>query len=877
MRSFVRPELILFQLGLTIVTLICEQTAVAAPETGALDSVRVNLTARSLPLRQALQDLVRQTDLQMVFTDADVSDCSVTLELDHVILRAALTALLHSTPLTYRVMQDGQVVIYRRKFNIAGYIRATETGERLPYANVEAKGTSRGTSSNVDGYFVLVNVPAGPCTLRVSYIGYQPVELPLAVSEDPETIVVEMKPRVLQGPRVDVFADNLQTIEVTHDPSQFRIAPLQIARLPAVGEVDVFRSLQLLPGIGGGSDVSTGLYVRGGTPDQNLVLFDGMTIYHVDHFFGFNSAFNTDAIKDVRVFKGGFPAKFGGRTSSIVELTGKSGSYDRLQAGANLNLLSGSGLLQLPIAGRGAWLLAVRRSYTDVIQSDLYQDVYDFITRPSRPPGTRSRGAPGGAFPNSRPTDFYYQDIISKLSFSWSGRDVLSLSFYNSGDYLDQTQRSDDPGSGSDSRGGNAHRNDSGTGDVTKWGNIGGSGKWSHVWNDRTYSGMSGAYSVYSSDSQGTFDLEESEDGTYFTTETNKVSDLSLQIENEWHASESHRIEFGGHFNRTSVIVSFSTNDTLSVLQRDDEATLAAFYLQDTWKPSAPLELTLGARSTYYALTKSNYLEPRASFRLFLNRSFSLKGAYGEYHQFVNRITNEEALNGNRDFWLLADERLAPNFAEHKILGLTYENPGYLLDMEAYHKTLDGVAEFVRRFRHAPGEPLGALFFIGDGIAKGVEFLAQKKAGRFSGWASYALSRVDYRIPGLNRGERFPADQDRRHEIKLVGNYTWRKWNFAMTWVLTSGAPYTESVSAGRYEPGDKNESRLPAYHRLNASCSRQFSFFNLNWEGGFSIFNLYDRQNVLRRDYLNNGSGSFQDITALGFTPTVTLRVDLR
>jgi hypothetical protein len=189
-------------------------------------------------------------------------------------------------------------------------------------------------------------------------------------------------------------------MEVAREPAQVRLSPRQVAALPAVGEVDIFRALQLLPGISGVNDGSSGLYVRGGTPDQNLVLFDGMTIYHVDHFFGFISAFNNEAVKDVRVFKGGFPAKFGGRTSSIVELTGKSGSFNHFQAGAGLNLLSGNAIVQAPLAGRGAWLLSMRRSYTDFIQSNLYNEIYNSITGQNRSGDgsvrTDNAGAGGG-------------------------------------------------------------------------------------------------------------------------------------------------------------------------------------------------------------------------------------------------------------------------------------------------------------------------------------------------------------------------------------------------------------------------------------------------------------------------------------------------
>jgi hypothetical protein len=200
------------------------------------------------------------------------------------------------------------------KVNLKGYVKDEKSGETLPYANVSLKGTNLGTASNVSGYFVLVNVPAGLCTLRVSYIGYETVELPVQAKKDLAALTIKMKAIIIEGEEVEVTAEKLQTMEVSETVSELRMSPKEIAKLPAIAEVDIFRSLQLLPGISAVNDGNAGLYIRGGTPDQNLVLFDGMTIYNVDHFFGFISAFNADAVKDVRVFKGGFPAKFGGRT-----------------------------------------------------------------------------------------------------------------------------------------------------------------------------------------------------------------------------------------------------------------------------------------------------------------------------------------------------------------------------------------------------------------------------------------------------------------------------------------------------------------------------------------------------------------------------------
>ncbi|MCK4783047.1 MAG: carboxypeptidase-like regulatory domain-containing protein, partial [Desulfobacteraceae bacterium] len=238
------------------------------------------------------------------------------------------------------------------KQDIKGYVRDTETNEALPFANVLLKGTSLGAATNTDGYFVIVNAPVGKCTLQVKYIGFatQEIEIENVIGED-KTIDIEMERVVIELDGITVEGE-VQTVDVSENVSQVVMAPQELLVLPNVGEVDIFRSLQLLPGISGISDGSSGLYVRGGTPDQNLGLFDGMTIYHVDHFFGMFSAFNADAIKDIRVYKGGYPAEFGGRISSVVNLTGKTGDANNVRYGMGINLLSGHGVLEIPLSAK---------------------------------------------------------------------------------------------------------------------------------------------------------------------------------------------------------------------------------------------------------------------------------------------------------------------------------------------------------------------------------------------------------------------------------------------------------------------------------------------------------------------------------------------
>jgi len=299
------------------------------------------------------------------------------------------------------------------------------------------------------------------------------------------------------------------------------------------------------------------------------------------------------------------------------------------------------------------------------------------------------------------------------------------------------------------------------------------------------------------------------------------------------------------------------------------------------------MNITCGLRSTHHDQTDAFYHAPRLSFGWYLTEKIKLKGAWGHYYQFINNITNENVLQGSNDFWLSADENLIPGSSEHTILGISYETRNYLIDVEAYYKTMDNLVEFTRRFQDK-SDYLN-YFFFGSGISKGIEFLAQKKFGAFTGWICYTLAKVDHTFPNLNNGDPFPASHDRTHEIKMIGSYKWGPWNFSSTWMYSTGNAYTAPESQYFLEMldgeeqsyihvGDKNAYRLPDYHRLDLSVSRKFDYGSFNWDIGLSIYNVYNHDNVSYRDYdLDVTPIIVSDMLMLGFTPTLFIKANLK
>ena len=767
--------------------------------------------------------------------------------------------------------------------NISGIILAENTKERLPFAYIVVEGTEQGSSSNVDGYFSLIAVGEEALTLKVSYVGYATKEVQIeAGTQDIKELEIALS-FDFELDEVVVTAQSYKLMNASEGISTIQVSPAQLALLPNVGEVDIFRSLQLLPGVSGSNESSSGLFVRGGTPEQNLVLLDGMTVYNVDHFFGFFSAFNADAVKDVQLYKGAFPAKFGGRLSSVVDLTGKTGDPNKLHGNVGLNLLNARAGVQVPLFKKGSFSLYGRRSHTDILRSELYREIFGIFTQTESLPDLE------GLDVTTIEPDFYFFDLNSKLSFNPTKQDVVALSFYSGADHLVESnditiERGQNP----------SILIDLNLDESSDWGNRGFSGKWSRQWGPKWYSNFliasSNYFSKYNRDVDVLVTLVERNtvvvDRNILSVEDNKVRDISYRLDNEVQINAQHKLEFGGLATFAEVDYELVRDDTLRILDLNQEAKYFAGYISDSWTPLKGLSIHAGLRATYYDLSDEVYWAPRLSFQYQLTDRIKLKGGYGKHFQFVNRIVNENVTEGSRDFWLLADDELVKvSDAEHFVVGAAYETDDFIFDVEAYRKNLSNLAEFSLRFQRNDIDR-ERLFFLGNGYAKGVEFLLQKKRGAYTGWITYTLARVRNTFPGINNGFEFSALHDQRHEFKTVHSYEHQDWRFAATFVFASGKPFTEP--AGQYSielldgrsnnyisVGAKNASRLPAYHRLDFSVHRLYKLGPYDMDFGLSVFNFYDRENVWYREYdFTQKPPIISEIRYLGFTPNISVDI---
>jgi len=780
-----------------------------------------------------------------------------------------------------------------RIIHVSGQVIDSTDASPLAFATIRIKGRNIAIQTKDNGYFE-IDVPYDTCTLEVTYIGYRAKEIKLNPNESCNGLTIRLSKENEKLAEVLIVQEKEKIIRLSSDEiSSIKISPKLIEKLPNLGEVDVMRSLQLLPGISGTNESSSGLYVRGGTPDQNLILFDGMTIYHVDHFFGFFSAFNANTIDDIELMKGGFPATYGGRLSSVMNITGKPADMEHIKGGGGISLLSANAYLEVPIIkDKVSFQFAARRSYSDIIQTGLYNKIFDMYNQTTTTVSSGPTGSFGGfggrrSFQQQTVTPtFHFYDLNSKITYKPSSKDEIFVSFYNGEDKLDQSQSISSEFSRNSSQGGLKN--------LTNWGNTGISAQWLRKWNDNFDSHVFISYSNY-------FNLSDREyqsggTGTQLSTSqafdnanlSNNIKDLTFRFKNEWKIGNNNQVDFGTEVTQYDIKYTGQRTDTLTV---NGKAILYSFYVQDNIEITKKLHFLAGYRGSYFAGTSGFYSEPRASLIFNLSKNISLKAAFGKYYQFVSCVTQEDILEGNKEYWVLDNKSDVPvSSAFHYVAGATYEKGNYLFNVEGYYKSLDNVLEESQRAtRNFLAPSSTENIYSGTGIEKGIEFLAQKKIGNTTGWLCYTLGSAVYNFPDLNYGKSFYADQDQTHEVKAVVNHTIKKWDFAATFVYATGKPYTAPESLYQltmldgttntyYHLNEKNGDRLPPYSRFDLAATYNWETRSAKMHISASVFNLLNHQNIWYKEFNPQGYQlNITNVNYLGFTPNLSLAIDFK
>ena len=736
-------------------------------------------------------------------------------------------------------------LLHSQNCTLNGYV--LEQGSKEPLINVTltVKGTKIGTLTNKSGYYSLKNIPSGKQTIVISYIGYQKLESEMFFKED-ESIKkdFELKNKTISGKEIVVTAE--REIEKRQiNVSKVDIPIGQLSQIRIGGEADIFRALQYLPGVLTSSQISSGLYIRGGSPDQNLVLIDGSTVYNPSHLLGFYSSFNPEAIKDVELIKGGFPAEYGGRMSAVLNLTQKDGNRDSVEGTATLGIISSKASLQGPI-GNGSWFLGGRRTYLDLLLSLLPEDSL-----------------------NPLPS-FNFWDANGKITQDLSDNDKVFTSGYLSADNLNF--------------GGGGLKFNLGIS------NKAGAVRWNHIFGDNLFSVLNLSVSKYKTG----FDVDNA--GFAFQIE-NSITDYTSKLNLEWFTSNDLTIKTGLDY--THYVFKYLQNFTgkLDSLPKDGQVNGAggtnftlpddvfSGYLQANYQVNDLLGFQVGAHGYHYTLPNTNYIDPRIAARYQLNEDVILKAAVGRYTQYLKLASLPDF--SFFDTWLPTDTTVLPGFSNHYNLSIeTQPFEGFNFNVDMYYKTLENISE-INQYT-TTSKSVSDAFYTGNGNSYGLELFLQKKAGDLTGWVGYSLGFVNAKFDSINNGKEFRPKYDRRHDLKIVGQYKINdRWDLGGSFTYQTGQSYTGVTS--RYEarlpgqnsgigitvPAERYGLRLPSSHQLNLNATYNTSIFGLPLKMLIDVYNVYSRRDIWFSYYdVSKKIVEVTDVLLLPIIPTISVEV---
>ena len=730
-----------------------------------------------------------------------------------------------------------------QSYTISGTVAASSSGETLISATVYDMISGKGVLTNAQGRYSLT-LPNGRVVLRISYVGYKTHYDTIQLSANKELNVKLESSTQLQT--VTIRADRISS----HKSSQMSAIDVPVDNIKAVpvlfGETDVLKALQLLPGVQSGTEGMSGIYVRGGGPDQNLFLLDGVPLYNVNHLGGFFSAFNADAIKNVTLYKGSFPAHFGGRLSSVLDITSNDGNDKKLHGNVSVGLVAAKLNLEGPLyKDKTTFNVSYRRTYFDLLMQPMIMAI--------------------GYLENMGRTNlgYYFYDLNAKVTHRFSSRSRLIASWYSGDDKIyARIKENDDYGY-----------------DIMKlgynWGNMVGSLRWNYELTPKLFMNLTGSYTRYRNDiSIG----EESNTNygfmnDYFNMELSYKSgirDITLKSDFDYQPDPDHSVKFGGsyvhHIFQPEVVgvrEESSDNDIVfdtALGGKKVHANEFSLFVEDDWAITEAFKINVGLNMTGFGVQSKFYpsLQPRISGRYMLNEDLSLKAGYSYMTQYMHQLSNS-SISLPTDLWVPVTARVEPMYAHQVAAGVFYNLMGLAdLSMELYYKSMKNMLEY-KDGASFLGSSAGweDKVCMGDGWSYGMELLAQRSIGQITGWVGYTLSRTMRRFDRegqmLNDGEPFPAKYDRRHDLSIMVSYKpSKRFDVSATWVFSSGNVGTLAMQQ-YYDPETgrevsyiehRNNFRLPPYHRMDVGVN-----FHKEMKHGvrtlsLSVYNLYNRQN---------------------------------
>ncbi len=847
------------------------------------------------PLHELLKEVAEKYGLKFSYDPRLLSEHNFTGDITAGSPKKLIEELIAQLPL--RLKKAGNVYLIipdKGKQIVKGTIFGEDSGQPLAFAHLQIDQATAAISNSNGAFEIVPSRDSLQITIR--HIGYKPRTVKIGPGLEDLSIKLQPDETVLP----DFILDGSQKFGRSHALSEFSVNPAQINSLPTLGEADLFKSLQLLPGIQAADESSSGLIVRGGSPEQNLVLMDGFTIYHLDHFFGLFSIFNPNTINHVDIYKGGFGAKYGGRISSVVNARGKGAELSTLNGGLGASMTSVNGYAGVPIGKNISWLVGARRSQNflaDVIYNQFLDDNRVDILQSLEPD-----------FRNDEididPT-FGFYDISSKLRWQINKNSQVDFNIYLSEDeYTGVFEEQDDFSS--------FIYNDEAT-----WSNVGTSLVWSQQFNPGHHSTVTVSTSGYESFSnthqeisyvESFFEDLDSLDGevdgevvelfkdttfiSFGLDKANSIIDFTANWENDLELNDENSLIFG------AGLSAYETDYTLTFVEDEDEypeeffeeAILTSAFIEYEYNP-AKWQLNLGVRYNNYDLLEREDLEPRINIKYLFNDNLTLKGGWTRHNQYLNRITVSPFGNSDQYYWTLANGPELPVLSsEHLIFGLEYQLENWTFDIETYRKKSSGITESEFILYQQDLEVEGESDLTGDNFSRGLDLFTKYRTDRFTSWVSYSLGFSENKIAALKDNSRYWSTYDQRHEVNLVNMIKVGKWEFSSVFIYASGRPYTPPGQFDEdrsifFDVDRINELRLPAYHRLDLAAKYTVPFGKSRLETGLTLFNLYNRRNVKARrftavfefdEFSNDGEFVVRpvDIQLLGLTPNLFVNI---
>ncbi|MEE9348626.1 MAG: TonB-dependent receptor [Flavobacteriaceae bacterium] len=761
------------------------------------------------------------------------------------------------------------VAFSQEKFTISGYIRDASSGESLLSANVYELTSSKGATSNNFGFYSLT-LKAGDVKLQASFVGYDDFKLDLNLTKNTVLDFTLIPSSDLD--EIVLTTKKKAKIQKKTQMSQIDVTISDIEKIPTIlGETDVLKTLQLLPGVQGGTEGMNGVYVRGGSPDQNLVILDGVPIYNVSHLLGFLSVFNTDAIKSVSLTKGGFPARYGGRLSSVIEINMKEGNKNEFHGEGAIGILSSRLTVEGPIVkDKSSFMLSGRRNYFDVIAKP-------FIKKEVKKSG------------DNLDLSTYFYDLNAKVNHKFNDKHSIYLSAYLGSDVFKNDFKENDNGSS------DFYRTTAGI----DWGNLITALRWNYKINSKLFANTTLTTSKFNFDfSAGQEDSFNNEVNKFEAKYKSGIKDVAAKVDFDYIPNPEHHFRFGfgdtyHTYNPGALTVNgeFDEEDFEFLNKQNNQYSHEYFgYVEDEFR-LGKLKANLGLHVSGFTIKDTNYasLQPRVGLRYLLNDKWSLKASYASMAQYINLLTNE-TIGLPTDLWVPSTEKIKPQKSWQTAFGVatTLKN-NIEFSLEGYYKKMDNVISYKE----------GASFFDiqedwedkitqGTGTAYGAEVLLQKKRGKTTGWIGYTLAWNNRQFNDINSGKEYPYKFDRRHDFEVVAIHKFsKKFHLSGTWIYGTGnsislpeATYSTFDSNGFISPvqilGTKNSYRMPSYHRLDlgAEFIKKTSWGERAWI--FGVYNAYMKSNpfyVYLGENFETNKKEYKQISLIPILPSVSYR----